>query len=72
MGRKRRLLAALAGAFWTATGFSHVVATSAGRQSDRIEWTERRNLFLLCASLATNALAFSVAYGYLRSALRRP
>ena len=72
MGRKRKVLTVLAGSFWLGTALAHLVATFAGRESDRIEWAERRNLFLLCASLTTNALAFGTAYVSLRSWIDRP
>ena len=66
----RRVLAALAACSWTATALAHLVSRTASAESDRIEWGERRNLFLLCSSLSTNALAFATLYRYARR-LRR-
>lgn len=62
----RRTLLFLAPLCWTATLVSHLVSVLTPEESERIEWSERRNLFLLCSSLSTNALAFATAYRYAR------
>lgn len=67
MSRLGRILVALAFAAWSGTAVSQVVGGRASAQSERIEWTERRNLFLLCSSLSTNALAFHTLYRFLRA-----
>jgi hypothetical protein len=65
-----RALFVLAPLCWLATAISHLVSLLNPEQSERIEWTERRNLFLLCSSLSTNALAVTVAYRYVKRRLR--
>lgn len=64
MSRLSRPLVALALGSWTATALSQLVAVLAAEERERIEWSERRNLFLLCSSLATNALVLTTAYRY--------
>lgn len=64
MSRFSRPLVALAVVSWTATAVAQLVAVLAAEESERIEWSERRNLFLLCSSLATNALVLTTAYRY--------
>ena len=66
MGRRRRTLALLALLAWIGTALSQLAASIATEERERIEWTQRRNQFLLCSSLATNALAFSTAYTFLK------
>ena len=66
MGRRRRTLALLALLAWIGTALSQLAASIATEERERIEWTQRRNQFLLCSSLATNALAFSTAYALLK------
>ena len=70
MDRRSRMLASLAVAAWTATALAHLVVVSTTDETERIEWTERRNLCLLCASLATNTLAFTTGYRHVKR-LRR-
>lgn len=67
MVRIRRVLTLAALCSWTATALAHLVATGARAESERIEWAERRNLFLLCSSLSTNALVFTTLYRRLQS-----
>lgn len=66
----RRALLFLAPLCWTAALVSHLVSVLAAEESERIEWAERRNLFLLCSSLSTNALAFATGYRYAKRRLR--
>jgi hypothetical protein len=70
MPRLRRTLSFVAPLCWTAALVSHCVSVLAAEESERIEWGERRNLFLLCSSLSTNALAAAAIYGYARRRLR--
>ena len=71
MSRNRRILAVVAVFAWTATATSHLIATLAPSESDRIEWGERRTLFARCGSLSTNALVFATVYRYLAGATGR-
>ncbi|SFB85283.1 hypothetical protein SAMN05444422_102398 [Halobiforma haloterrestris] len=71
MVRFRRLLAVLAVVGWTGTALSQLVALRADTQRERIEWTERRNRFLLLSSLSTNALTVATLYRYARAVRRR-
>ncbi|NGM68079.1 hypothetical protein G6M89_03465 [Natronolimnobius sp. AArcel1] len=71
MTQFRLTLAALALVGWTGTIVSQLVALLATSESERIEWTERRNLFLLCSSLATNTLVFTVVCRAVQRRLRR-
>ncbi|NKE35839.1 hypothetical protein GWG54_08395 [Natronococcus sp. JC468] len=66
MVRPRRLLPLLAALSWTATALAQLVVRTTTAERERIEWTERRNLFLLCSSLSTNALALATASRYAR------
>ena len=66
MGRSRLALVILAVVGWGATIAAQLVAALTNTESERIEWTERRNLFLLVSSLATNTLALRAAYRLLR------
>lgn len=70
MVRLRRTLAVLALVGWTGTALSQLVAARANTRRERIEWTERRNLFLLLSSLSTNALTFASLYRYARAVRR--
>ncbi|WP_293032353.1 hypothetical protein [Natronococcus sp.] len=63
-------LAVIASLAWTATALAQFVAWTATEENERIEWSERRNLFLLCSSLSTNALVFRTVYRYARSCRR--
>lgn len=67
MVRLRSVLAALACCGWTGTVASQLVALRTADETERIEWTERRNQFLLLSSLSTNVLVLSVAYRYLQN-----
>ena len=71
MSGLRRALSVLAPLCWIATAASHLVALLTAEESERIEWTERRNLFLLCSSLSTNALALTSLYRYAKRRWRR-
>jgi hypothetical protein len=66
MSGLRRTLLVLVPLCWLATALSHLVTLLAPERSERIEWAERRNLFLLCSSLSTNALAATSAYRYVQ------
>ena len=67
MGRSRLALVLLAVGSWGATVAAQLVAALTADEAERIEWTERRNLFLLLSSLATNALVLRAAYRFLRA-----
>lgn len=71
MSRYRRILAVVAVLAWTATAITHLIATLAPSESERIEWGERRALFARCESLSTNALVFATAYRYLAGDTKR-
>ena len=66
MDRTRLGLALSALVGWTGTIAAQLVASRTGDEAERIEWTERRNLFLLVSSLATNTLALRAAYRFFR------
>ncbi|WP_238593373.1 hypothetical protein [Natronobacterium lacisalsi] len=71
MARLRRTLVVLALVGWTGTALSQLVVLRANTQRERIEWTERRNRFLLLSSLSTNALTAATLYRYARAVRRR-
>lgn len=71
MGRFRPILALFALLTWGATLAAHLVTRLTASESERIEWTERRNLFALVSSLATNALVFATICRVLQRRLRR-
>ncbi|OVE85345.1 hypothetical protein [Natronolimnobius baerhuensis] len=71
MDRSRLALAALAVFAWCVTLASHLITRVTTTESERIEWTERRNLFLLVSSLATNTLVFTTICRVLQRRLRR-
>ncbi|SDR02279.1 hypothetical protein [Natronobacterium texcoconense] len=67
MADLRSVLAALAVVGWTGTAVSQLTVLRTTEERERIEWTERRNQFLLLSSLSTNALVFATAYRYAKA-----
>ncbi|EMA27465.1 hypothetical protein [Halobiforma nitratireducens] len=68
MDRLPRLLLVLAALGWLGTALSQLAAATATQQREQIEWTERRNQFLLLSSLSTNAVVFTTLYRYIKRA----
>ena len=70
MPLKRRLLVGLALIGWMGTLLSQVAVLLATDEETARGWEERRNRFLLLASLSTNTLVFTTLYS-IATGLRR-
>ena len=64
MNRKHGLLLGLALVGWTGTLLSHITAFRTEGPEGKGDWVERRDRFMLLASLSTNTLVLITLYRY--------